>query len=107
MCSALPGHREPALAHSQFPLTGARFAVAALLVACMSARAATDCAQPAAVCDHAVHGALALIDGGKVATILADSADFPGVLRAARDLQGDLSAVAGSSATLSTNAKSD
>jgi len=95
------------LAHSQFSLTGARFAVAALLVACMSARAATDCAQPAAVCDHAVHGALALIDGGKVATILADSADFPGVLRAARDLQGDLSAVAGSSATLSTNAKSD
>ncbi|HET7064698.1 MAG TPA: glycosyl hydrolase 115 family protein, partial [Rudaea sp.] len=67
---------------------------------------ATDYTQPAAVCDHAVHGALALIDNGKPATILADAADFPGVLRAARDLQGDLSAVAGSNATLSTDAKS-
>ncbi len=52
-----------------------------------------------------MHGALALIDGGKPATVLADAADFPGVLRAARDLQGDLSAVAGSNTTLSTDAK--
>ncbi|HEX3124093.1 MAG TPA: glycosyl hydrolase 115 family protein, partial [Rhodanobacteraceae bacterium] len=49
---------------------------------------------------------MALIDAGKPATILADAADFPGVLRAARDLQGDLSAVAGSDATLSTDANS-
>ena len=67
---------------------------------------ASDCAQPAAVCDHAVHGALALIDAGKPATVLADAADFPGVLRAARDLQSDLSAVAGNNAVLSTDAKS-
>jgi hypothetical protein len=74
--------------------------------ACADLPTAKDCAQPATVCDHAVHGALALIDGGKPTTILADTADWPGVVRAARDLQSDLSAVAGNSATLSTDAKS-
>ncbi len=92
--------------HSKYPVTRARFAVATLLLAYASLCAATDCAQPATVCDHAVHGALALVGGGNPAAILADAADFPGVLRAARDLQGDLSAIAGNNATLSTDGKS-
>ncbi|MBU8975827.1 glycosyl hydrolase 115 family protein [Lysobacter sp. MMG2] len=60
--------------------------------------AASGCEQPAAVCDTAVAGALALVDHGRTARVLTDEADFPGVLRAARDLQGDLAKVAGASA---------
>ncbi len=71
--------------------------VAALaLLASSPARAtATDCNAAAAVCDHAVSGALALIADGNPVGIAVDAKDFPGVLRAARDLQSDLSAVAG------------
>lgn len=64
--------------------------------------AATDCSQPAAVCEQAVPGSLALIDAGQPVGVLADSSDHPGVLRAARDLQSDLSAVSGAQATYST-----
>ncbi|MFT4249551.1 MAG: glycosyl hydrolase 115 family protein [Pseudomonas sp.] len=62
------------------------------------------CAAPAAVCERAVAGALPLIEHGAPVTVLADANDFPGVLRAARDLRGDLSAVAGRDAVLSTDA---
>ena len=71
---------------------------------CTGAHAAGDeCTQPAAVCEHAMRGALALIDRDAPATIVADDSDFPGVLRAARDLQADLAAVAGRPAALSTD----
>ena len=59
------------------------------------------CQSPAAVCPTSARGAVALIEAGKPANILADATDFPGVLRAARDLRGDLSAVAGTEATFS------
>jgi hypothetical protein len=71
------------------------------------ARAATDCTRPASVCESAVAGSLALIDAGKPATIVADAHDFPGALRAARDLQSDISAVAGDQAAFSTDAKAE
>ena len=40
-------------------------------------------------------GSRALVDGGKQATILVDPTDWPGVLRAAGDLQSDLQKVTG------------
>jgi len=69
-------------------------ALCALFV-CAPVAAADDCAQPATVCDEAVSGALALVDHGSVARVFVDDTDFPGVLRAARDLEGDLAKVAG------------
>lgn len=77
---------------------------AALLLASAPLQAATDCAQPATVCERPVAGSLGLIDSGKPATIVADAKDFPGVLRAARELQGDLSAVSGTATAFSTDA---
>lgn len=53
------------------------------------------CNEPAAVCERAVAGALPLIERGHPVAVLADAGDFPGVLRAARDLRDDLSNVAG------------
>ncbi|WP_414674759.1 glycosyl hydrolase 115 family protein [Lysobacter sp.] len=73
-----------------------------VLLASAPLHAATDCGQPAAVCEQAVPGALALIDAGRPIEVLADSRDHPGVLRAARDLQSDLSAVSGTHAAYST-----
>src|SRR5690606_3824477 len=64
-----------------------------LLLIAAPLRAATDCTKPAVVCERAVPGALPLIDRGQPASIFADAADFPGVLRAVRDLRADLSAV--------------
>lgn len=77
------------------------FAVVALLAG-TSLHAATDCTQPAAVCVQAETGAFALIEAGAPTAILADAKDYPGVLRAARDLQSDLSAVAGTPAAFAT-----
>jgi len=70
-------------------------ALCALLCFALPAAAAEDCAQPATVCDDAVPGALALVDHGRVARVRVDDADFPGVVRAARDVEGDLAKVAG------------
>jgi hypothetical protein len=63
----------------------------------------TRCVEPGAVCERAVAGALPLIERGKPIAVLADAGDFPGVLRAARDLRTDLSAVAGHEATFATD----
>ncbi|MBS7458595.1 glycosyl hydrolase 115 family protein [Coralloluteibacterium stylophorae] len=60
--------------------------------------AAADCARPAAVCEEAVAGALALIDDGVPLPVLADDGDAPAVLHAAQDLRDDLAAVAGAPA---------
>ncbi|WP_206860185.1 glycosyl hydrolase 115 family protein [Lysobacter changpingensis] len=70
-------------------------AVVLLLGIASPAIASEDCAQPAAICDNAVTGALALVDHGRVARVIVDEADFAGVLRAARDLEGDLAKIAG------------
>lgn len=78
--------------------------VALVLFASAELRAAPDCMQPAAVCETPVQDALALIDKGQPAQILADANDFPGVLRAARELQGDLAVVSGAQPAFSTGA---
>jgi hypothetical protein len=81
---------------------GLVFAFVALLAG-TGVHAATDCTQPAAVCAHAVPGAATLIKAGTPATIVADAQDYPGVLRAAHDLQSDLSSVAGAQAAFTTD----
>jgi len=90
-------------------LTG--WIVALGLAACASApvapvapMAAVAPAAPAAVLESTVPGALALAEGGRPAAILVDAGDHPGVLRAARDLRADLSAVAGQEAAFSSDA---
>jgi len=85
-------------------LATASLLLAATHVRTVHAQAASDCRQPAAVCAQAVPGAMALIEAGAPALIVADANDDPGVLRAAHDLQSDLSAVAGTPAALSTDA---
>jgi GH35 family endo-1,4-beta-xylanase len=65
-----------------------------------------DCTLPAAVCDDASPGSLALIAAGQPVPVLADDADFAGVLRAARNLRDDLSALSGNEATYATSAQS-
>lgn len=61
------------------------------------------CMQPASVCTQAVNGALPLIEHGHAAAVIADKGDFAGVLRAAHDLQSDLSNVSGRGVTFSTD----
>jgi hypothetical protein len=63
----------------------------ALLV--LAAAPALACNAPATVC--AERGALALIDHGRPAALLADAGDDPGVLRAAANLRADLARVGG------------
>ena len=64
-----------------------------LLLAALAAAPALACTAPATICARA--GALALIERGHPAAVLADPADDPGVLRAASSLRGDLDAVGG------------
>jgi hypothetical protein len=63
------------------------------LLAALAAGPVLACPGPATICPEA--GALALIDGGRPAAVLADPADDAGVLRAAASLRGDLDAVGG------------
>lgn len=65
------------------------------LPAAAQVRAGTDCARAAAVCTSKADGAATLIERGLPARVLVDDGDHPGVLRAARDLDADLAAVAG------------
>ena len=57
--------------------------------------ASPDCSGPVAACERATPGALPLLAPGRVATILIDAGDEPGVARAAGDLVADLKAVGG------------
>ena len=79
-------------------------AVVALL-ACQPLYAADHCTQAAAVCEHAVPGAVELIHAGRPAGIVADAGDFPGVLIAAQALQSDMTAVSGAHAGFSMAAR--
>jgi hypothetical protein len=78
-----------------------RFASLALAIACVATSAhavaltgACD-GTPAAVCGSASAGAFPLIAKGSPAAIQTDLRDWPGVLRAAADLQADLAKVSG------------
>ncbi len=62
--------------------------------------AASACGAPASLCTTSSAGSATLISAGRPASIYADAKDFPGVLRAVRNLQTDLRHVAGTDATL-------
>jgi hypothetical protein len=74
----------------------------AFLVLQFASIAQGACDESASNCSKGVETRVALISGGKPAAILAADSDFPGVLRAARNLQSDLTSVSGSSVVLST-----
>ncbi|NGM49149.1 glycosyl hydrolase [Caulobacter sp. 602-2] len=81
---------------------GLRTAVSALALAAavaaaaaLAAPTAARSAEPVAVSEKPVAGGFALIAGGKPARVEADVTDWPGVLRAAQGLRGDLSKLSG------------
>ncbi|WP_294308723.1 glycosyl hydrolase 115 family protein, partial [uncultured Sphingomonas sp.] len=57
--------------------------------------AAPDCTGAVAACERATPGALSLLVPGRVAMVVVDTGDEPGVARAASDLVADLKAVGG------------
>ncbi|MGW8139012.1 glycosyl hydrolase 115 family protein [Sphingomonas zeae] len=71
------------------------------------ASAAPDCSGPVVVCERAMPGALSLLTPGRVASIVIDPRDEPGVARAAADLVADLKAVGGGDVRLSRDVSSD
>jgi hypothetical protein len=74
--------------------------IAGLLLGASAARAAIG--DVPIVQQSASHGALALANSGRVATLLASGNDWPGVLRAAADLQSDVERVTGTRPAFST-----
>lgn len=70
---------------------------AAALVLCAGAPAVA-CQGPVAVCEQASADGASLIVGGRPARVLTDPGDWPGVIRAAHDLQADLGRVSGGGA---------
>lgn len=96
--AAMKRFRQGPVARKRAP-TGVLFLVALFCALPLHAR---DCTQPATVCEHAVPGALPLIESGRPTAVLVDDADFPGVSRAADDLRADLAAVAGAEADATT-----
>jgi Glycosyl hydrolase family 115/Gylcosyl hydrolase family 115 C-terminal domain len=69
--------------------------VAALVLAASSALPAHALGEKPFVIHEAAQGAVALVQGGRTATIFVDANDFPGVVRAAGDLQADIERVSG------------
>jgi hypothetical protein len=58
-----------------------------------------------AVFDHPPAGATTLVRSGRAATLYVDPADYPGVLRAAGDLQADIARVGGAKPALAKGAQ--
>lgn len=81
---------------------------AASIAGLLSACAALLCALPAqalgeqrlAFFDRAPNGAVTLAQGGHAAQLFVDPADYPGVIRAAADLQADIGRVSAARAVL-------
>jgi hypothetical protein len=67
------------------------------------ARAALAIGQPLYIAESPVSGGFAIVQGRAAAAIWVDFNDYPGVLRAARDLQTDILRVTGSEPVLATN----
>ena len=88
------------------------FSVAAIISRMSSALLALSCALPAHALgqkpfvsfDRADASAVALVDAGHAATLYVDASDYPGVLRAAGDLQTDIARVSGVHANLQKTA---
>ena len=65
------------------------------MVLIVGTRAAAAVGDPSFVSASSTPGSLALVERGAAAPILIDNADWPGVIRAAGDLAGDIQRVAG------------
>jgi hypothetical protein len=59
----------------------------------------SDCGVAATICAHTVERGVALIANGSAAEIVVDAHDFPGVVRAARNVRTDLGRVSSGSPT--------
>ncbi len=70
-----------------------------------TAPAPVDCRAPAAVCDTAVAGSLALIDAGVPIAVRLDDGASPAVVHAARALREDLAAVSGATASATSRTR--
>lgn len=81
-------------------------AAVVLLFACAVAPHAFGIGQQQYVQTSASGNAFPLVQGNRAAAIFADSADWPGVLRAAKDLQSDIERTTGRRPVLSTDAAS-
>src|SRR5690242_5845607 len=57
----------------------------------------SDCGVAATICAHTVDRGVALIANGSAAEIVVDVHDFPGVVRAARNVRTDLGRVSSGS----------
>jgi len=111
--ASAPGRGQ--LSRAQFlRLVGASVAAAAIAPALADdAYAAGDAASPAPgvsfpaaaafISPHAGPGRFPLVAGGAAAPLVVSSDDYPGVVRAAGDLQADIAAVTGVNATLATD----
>jgi hypothetical protein len=73
------------------------FAIAALLGLCLCApiRTAHAIGQARYILDKTAPGAFPMVQSKTAAAIYVDSADWPGVARAAADLQADIARVTG------------
>ena len=76
--------------------TGLAVAVAALVVG--AGAPAVACEGPVAVCERLSTSGAPLILAGRPARVITDPTDWPGAIRAARDLQADLARVSGGGA---------
>jgi hypothetical protein len=74
-----------------------------LLLAWLSSADSFALGQPHFVRDTATPGSLCLFEKGKSAGIYVDKAEYPGVIRAAHDLQADIERVSGLSPVLSNS----
>jgi hypothetical protein len=79
--------------------------VAPLAVLLAATAAAAACEGPAAVCPGSNAAAFPLIASSKPAAVFVEAGDWPGVVRAVKDLQSDLGQVAGSPAVLQDGTK--
>ena len=71
----------------------------------LTARIGLALGQPKIVESVQSAGSLGLVQSGSAATIVVDSSDYPGVLRAARDLQTDIERVSGVRPVLAEDGK--
>jgi hypothetical protein len=80
---------------------------ALLILACLShlvcSFSSSALGQPKYIENRASHGSFPIADGSNVATLFVDANDFPGVIRAATDLQADIARVTSHRPTLEQN----
>jgi hypothetical protein len=95
----------PIFAPTVFNSRALAFCLLLLLVPALASLPALALGQPKVVETTAAAGSLRLVQGGAAAPLVVDSADFPGVIRAAHDLQADIERVSGAKAAFVADGK--